>query len=85
MPSLVYLLCIGTSLMCAFLLLRGYRRSRVRLLLWSGVCFAGLTVENLILYLDQFVVPEVDLSGASQLIALASRCLLLSALIWNVR
>lgn len=85
MPSLVYILCIGTSLICAFLLLRAYGRSRVKLLLWSGICFAGLTVENVILYMDQFVVPDIDLSAFPQLIALTSRCVLLSALIWNVR
>ena len=85
MPSLVYILCTGTSLLCAFLLLRSYRNTRVRLLLWSGLCFAGLSVENLILYCDRFVVVDTDLSLPPQIIALLSRCLLLSALIWNIR
>lgn len=85
MPGLVYLLCAGTSLMCAILLLRGYRKTHVKLLLWSGVCFAGLSVENLILYCDRFVILDTDLSLLPHLVALTSRCVLLSALIWNVR
>ena len=41
MATLVYALCALTSLACAVLLLRGYASSRVRLLLWSGLCFCG--------------------------------------------
>lgn len=42
MPAAVYILCGLTSVLCAVLLLRSYARKRVRLLLWSGLCFAGL-------------------------------------------
>jgi hypothetical protein len=85
MPSLVYILCTLTSLMCAFLLIRGFWKTRVRLLLFSGLCFAGLTVENLILYLDQFVIHDTDLSFPPVIISLISRCVLLFGLIWSVR
>jgi hypothetical protein len=47
--EIVYVLCALTSLACAVLLLRGWRRSRARLLLWSGVCFVGFFVNNLLL------------------------------------
>ena len=33
-----------------------------RLLLWSGVCFVGLTLDNVFLFLDVIVFPEIDLS-----------------------
>ena len=40
-PQLVYLLCLATSLVCAGLLARAYRRSRHRLLLWCAISFFG--------------------------------------------
>jgi hypothetical protein len=57
----VYLLCTITSLVCAALLLRSYARNRVRLLLWSAVCFIGLFVNNLMVLidLDQIVFSSV--------------------------
>jgi hypothetical protein len=61
LASLVYLLGALVTCLCAALLLRGYARSRSRLLLWSGLCFAGLTVSNAILFLDMSVFPEYDL------------------------
>ena len=59
----VYLLCAATSLACAVLLLRGYLRTRARFLLWSSLCFACLAVNNLILFVDKVVLPDVNGSG----------------------
>lgn len=58
----VYMLCMLTSFLCAFLLLRAYARGGVRLLLWSGLCFVGLFFNNLLLVADMVVFPAVDLS-----------------------
>ena len=55
MAETVYALCALTSLACAALLLRGYVRSRVRLLLWSGLCFAFLFLNNVLLFVDKVV------------------------------
>jgi hypothetical protein len=44
------------------LLLRGYGRRRVRLLLWCSLFFAALTLENVILFFDLFLVQHIDLS-----------------------
>lgn len=52
MASLVYLLGALVTAVCGILLLRGYARSRSRLLLWSGLCFLGLTVSNALLFVD---------------------------------
>lgn len=52
MASLVYLLGALVTAVCAILLLRGFARSRSRLLLWSGLCFVGLTVSNALLFID---------------------------------
>jgi hypothetical protein len=85
MATLVYALCALTSLACAVLLLRGYASSRARLLLWSGLCFAGLAANNVLLLIDKRVVPTVDLSLWRSLPALAGVALLLYGLVWEPR
>ena len=85
MATLVYALCAITSLACAVLLLRGYLRSRARLLLWSGLCFAGLAANNVILLVDKRVVPGMDLSLWRSLPALAGVAILLYGLVWETR
>lgn len=82
---LIYLLCALTALLCAALLLRAYARSRYRLLLWSGLCFAGLTVNNFILVLDKVVLPETDLSLARSMTALLAMAVLIYGLIFDER
>jgi hypothetical protein len=83
MATVVYTLCALTSLACALLLLRAYRQSRARLLLWSGLCFVGLSLNNILLYVDKSIVPEQDLSGWRSLPALIGVMLLLYGLIWD--
>jgi hypothetical protein len=83
MAAIIYSLCALTALGCALLLLRGYRRSRYRLLLWSGLCFAGLTANNLLLVIDKVALPEVDLSIWRTLVALIAMTILLFGLIWD--
>lgn len=85
MATLVYVLCALTSTACAVLLLRGYARSRFRLLLWSGLCFAGLALNNVLLVVDKRVVPEMDLSVWRTLPALAGIALLLYGFVWDTR
>jgi hypothetical protein len=57
--TLVYILCALTSLLCAVLLWRGYRRSGLRLLFWSSLCFWILALSNALLFLDLVVFPDV--------------------------
>jgi len=83
MAAAIYTLCALTSLACAALLLRGYARSRSGLLLWSGLCFAGLTLNNLVLVLDKVVFVSEDLSIWRTSIALAAMAVLLYGLIWD--
>ena len=79
--ALIYALCALTSLACATLLLRGYRRTRARLLWWSGLCFVGLFLNNALLVLDARI--SHDLSIARTLPALAGVALLLYGMIWE--
>jgi hypothetical protein len=62
MVDVIYVLCALTSLACAVMLWRGYRRSRARLLFWSAICFVGLFLNNLLLIVDTRVVPDTDLA-----------------------
>lgn len=83
--TIVYALCALTSLGAAVLLLRGYRRSRVPLLLWTGICFVFLALNNLLLFIDLRVLPETDLSVVRTVPAVIGVALLLYGLIWEMR
>jgi hypothetical protein len=83
MAEAVYILCSLTSLACTILLLRGYLRSRVRLLLWSSLCFLGLTVSNVLLFIDLVTLPHLDLSGWRSLMTLIAQIVLIYGLIWD--
>jgi hypothetical protein len=62
MAELVYFLGAAVTAVCSLLLLRGYARVRQRLLLWSGLCFAGLTASNVLLVIDLVFLPtEINL------------------------
>lgn len=82
-PGLVYILCTVTSLICAGMLFRGYRTSGFRLLLWSSLCFVGLTLENIMLYVDLHVVKDVSLVVWRKIPGLIGVGLLLYGLIWE--
>ena len=83
MSSGVYLSCAATCLLCAVMLFRGYRRSHVRLLLWSGVCFTLLMLENIIGYVDLEIIPEVSLVVWRKVPGLLANSVLLFGLIWE--
>lgn len=83
MASVVYVLCALTALMCAGLLLGGYSKSGARLLLWSGLCFVGLTVNNVLVFVDLEVLPDHNLILWRNTAALVAMCLLLYGLIWD--
>lgn len=82
-PSVVYFLCMATSFFCMILLARSYLASRVRLLLWATLCFVGLTINNLTLFLDFVVFPNVDLLPLRHLSVLAGLFILLYGFIWD--
>ncbi len=83
MLDAIYVGCAATSLLCAVLLLRGYRHSGSQLLLWSGICFVGLTLNNLLLVIDGWVVPDIDVWR--KVPAILGLVVLNVALIWQSR
>ena len=83
MATVVYVLCALASLLAAWLLLRSFLATRQRLLFWTCVCFLGLAANNLVLFVDKVVAPDVDLSFWRSLPALIGVAALLYGLIWE--
>ena len=84
MATLIYALCAFTSVACAVLLLRGFRASGARLLLWAGLCFVGLALNNVLLFVDLGLAPELDLAVWRSLPTVIGLALLTYGLIWEV-
>lgn len=82
-PTAVYLLCLLTSLVCAALLTRAWRRARSKLLLWTALSFGFLALNNLFLVGDMVVFDAVDLRWLRHLSALAAISVLLYGFIWE--
>lgn len=81
---LLFSLAALTSFACMVLLFRGYARTGVRLLLWSGLCFIFLTANNVLLFFDLIVWPtQFDLRPYRLVAALAGIACLLYAFIWE--
>lgn len=85
MAEAVYLLCAATSILCGVLLLRGYHVSKTHLLFWAGLCFLGLAINNVMLFIDLIVLPQVDLFWWRTGPALAGMAILLYGLISESR
>ena len=83
METLVYTSCAVTSVLCAWLLLRFYYRTRYRLLLWSGLCFAGLAMSNLALVSDKLMFAQISFGSFRLLLALVALLPLLYGLIFE--
>jgi CHASE2 domain-containing sensor protein len=83
MEAAVYILCAITALLVAIVLLRGFARSRRRLLLHAGLCFSCLMLSNVLLFVDRIVLPDIDLSLWPTLAALLGMGILLCAMIFD--
>lgn len=83
MAGLVYILGTIVALLCAFLLFRAYTRVRRRLLLWSAICFAGLTISNALVFIDLVIVPQLNLHLWRLSAAALAMLVLLFGLVWE--
>lgn len=83
-PASVFLLCLITSTTCACLLIRQYRYTRVNLLFWSALCFAALSVNNALVFVDLIILPDsVDLLIFRNIASLTAVIVLLYGFIWE--
>lgn len=84
MAQAIYVLCMLTSIACAVLLLRSYRRSKSALLLTSSICFIGFAIHNLLLVVDLVWLPEsIDLSLLRGVVGLISVAAMVFGLVWT--
>lgn len=81
MPTIIYILCSLTSLLCAWLLLRAYWKRNITLLFWCGVFFVIQACAEFFLVVDKLDVHESDLSVLRYGIALVAVGALLYGLI----
>jgi hypothetical protein len=83
LPASVFVLCLFTSAVCAWLLFRQYRRTRSALLFWSALCFLALTFNNLFVVFDLIVFPSVDFVPYRHVSSLVAIGVLLYGFIWE--
>ena len=60
-----------------------YARGKQRLLLWSGLCFCGLALSNVLVFIDLVLVPTVDLFLWRLAMGIIGMAFLLYGLIWE--
>jgi hypothetical protein len=82
LSNVLYFVCLLSSLVCMVLLLRGYRRTGMRLLLWSGICFVCLSMSNLVLFVD-VQLPDVNLHAYRLGLSLLAGIVLMFGFIWE--
>ena len=80
----IYILCVLTSLVAMVLLLRSYRQNRSRLLLFSALAFVAFALNNLLLFTDIVLLPDIDLRPLRALTAFIGVAILLYAFIWEI-
>ena len=90
MAEAVYVCCALTSIACGVMLFRGYWRSRARFLVWCGLCFAFLAINNALLAIDRVIYPDdvlhflnLEVSIWRSVAALIGLSLLVFGLVWE--
>ncbi|HME60552.1 MAG TPA: DUF5985 family protein [Candidatus Binatia bacterium] len=83
MSHIFYGLCALAALFCTVLLLRAYFHNRYRLLMWGGLCFLGLTLNNALLVVDKFLFPDINLFTWRLLAGLTGMLVLLYGIIFD--
>lgn len=82
--AVVYFLCFIGSGVCAYLLVTAFARRREKLLLWSAICFCLLALNNLLVFLDIIVLPQIDLTLWRSLTSFTAVAVLLYGFIWEI-
>jgi hypothetical protein len=83
LPSIVYLLCFATAALCTGLLGRAYLANRQPLLLWTGLCFLVLSLNNLTVFVDIVLLPGMDLTNVRYALSVIALGVLLYGFVWE--
>lgn len=54
-------LAVLMSVACTLMFLRTYARTALRLFWWTALCFVCLSVNNVLLFINFVLLPELDL------------------------
>ena len=80
-PAFLYGLCMFTALLCAWLLLQAYQKTRYRLLFWCSLFFSMAALNNVFLVVDKLIFSDIDLTVYRYAVALLGLFVLLPGLI----
>lgn len=80
-PALVYLFCFLTCALCSGLLVRAWLKTRTSLLLWIAASFVMLAINNLFLFADTTLFPNIDLAPFRTLSAIIAVSILVFGLV----
>jgi hypothetical protein len=83
MAPAVYILGVLITFACGVLLMRGYVRGKKKLLLWSSLCFFGLSISHVFVLLDLVVFPDINFYPWRLGTAAGAMLILLYGLIWE--
>jgi hypothetical protein len=83
MAAASYIFGTLIALFCGLLLARGYRQSRRRLLLWSSICFLGLSLNSALIFVDLVLLPNTDLHIVRRAVVAVSMIVLIFGLVWD--
>ena len=81
--AIIYLLCFFSSALCGYLLVTAYRRHQQRLLLWSAACFCLLSLNNLLVFVDIVLLPDIDLHTLRLITSLVAVGILIYGFVWE--
>jgi len=81
--AVVYLLCVVTSALCAFLLFRAHQRTARRFLFWGALCFVFLMINNAFVFIDLIWFPEGSLVAFRQFAALIAVSVMIYGFMWK--
>jgi len=82
--AIVYLLCFISGALCAYLLFVAFARQKRQLFLWSAICFSLLALNNLLVFLDIIILPNINLLPYRLFASLAAVIVLLYGFIWEI-
>jgi hypothetical protein len=83
LARIIYLSCAVTSMLCFVLLMRSYLNTKGKLLFYTSLFFAFMTIANVLLFIDLIVTPQRDLSMVRSMTNLLGVCTILYGLIWK--
>jgi hypothetical protein len=79
----IYTLCALTAFCCSILLFHAAKLTNSRMLFWSGFCFALLTVTNVLVIVDYYLIIDRQLWPIRHGIVLVGLAALIYGLIFE--